>query len=359
MAKTSQTPAISIIIPAYNAEKYLVNCLDSIINQTFKDFEIICVNDGSTDNTLKILNDYKNKKNINLTILNTKNYGCSAARNEGIKKSHGKYITFIDADDRIAPNMLEKMLHEAKQSFADVVKCAKADVYENKNATIIRKPIWNEKRIIEKQDFATEIYPQFFGRCRLCTAWATLIKKSVLERNRIVFRTDLVVNEDEVFAIELFSAIDRFIYIPDALYLYTKNEYGLSGNGTNIYERLDSRKKHLEILQKLSGKWGVTNRNDLLAEKAAFTCIYTAMQTSYKNPHYSKKKQYRLFHSILNDKTFRTTLTKSKKTAMLAPEKIVCSLANMHMHKIAFLFSRSFGTIKNNYRFKLEKIRNA
>lgn len=99
-------PLVSVIIPVYNAEKTIASCLTSIFNQSFANFEIITVNDGSTDQGAKILGEYENK----ITIINQKNQGAAAARNAGVKIAQGKYIIFVDSDTQLEPTMLEKMV---------------------------------------------------------------------------------------------------------------------------------------------------------------------------------------------------------------------------------------------------------
>ena len=100
---------VSIIIPIYNTEKYLKACLDSVLSQTYENLEIILIDDGSTDNSGKIIDDYA-KKDHRIKVVHQKNRGQSAARNEGLKKATGDYISFIDADDKIKPNFIEKLL---------------------------------------------------------------------------------------------------------------------------------------------------------------------------------------------------------------------------------------------------------
>ena len=113
---------LSIIIPVYNTEKYLSRCLDSAVNQTLKDIEIICVNDGSTDNSLKILQEYA-KKDCRIKIINLKNNkGVSNARNLGIKKAAGKYIGFLDSDDYVDLNFYQKLYNKSIINYPDVVK---------------------------------------------------------------------------------------------------------------------------------------------------------------------------------------------------------------------------------------------
>lgn len=108
----------SIIVPVYNVEKYLEKCIDSILNQTYKNYEIIIINDGSTDKSTEILNNYKNNKQIK--IINQKNYGLSAARNEGLNHINGDYVLFVDSDDYIEENLLENL--NKKISNEDLIR---------------------------------------------------------------------------------------------------------------------------------------------------------------------------------------------------------------------------------------------
>ena len=115
--------AISVIVPVYNVENYLVKCLDSIINQTLTDIEIICVNDGSTDNSRQILENYK-RKDSRIKIIDKQNGGLSSARNVGYKYSTGEYISYIDSDDWVDLTMLEKMYKNIKKHDCEISICA-------------------------------------------------------------------------------------------------------------------------------------------------------------------------------------------------------------------------------------------
>ena len=121
--------AVSIVVPVYNAEKYLPKCIDSILNQTFKNFELILVNDGSKDNSLIICEDYK-VSDRRIKVINKKNEGVSIARNIGINSAKGKYIMFIDSDDWIESNMVEKMYDAIQNS--DIAICGSKTVEKNK-----------------------------------------------------------------------------------------------------------------------------------------------------------------------------------------------------------------------------------
>ena len=121
---------ISIIVPVYNVEKYLRECLDSILNQTYKNIEVIVINDGSTDNSRNICDEYQKKDN-RLKVINQKNCGLSATRNKGIKESRGKYLSFIDSDDVINHNMIELLHKELIKNKCDIAIC-KFNYFTNK-----------------------------------------------------------------------------------------------------------------------------------------------------------------------------------------------------------------------------------
>ena len=126
---------VSVIVPVYNVEKYLKKCLDSLVNQTLKDIEIIVVNDGSPDNSQKIIDEYSDKYS-NIKAYIKKNGGLSDARNYGIKKAKGEYLAFVDSDDYIDKDMLKKMYDSAKKNKYDIVVCDTVNVYKDHNVLI-------------------------------------------------------------------------------------------------------------------------------------------------------------------------------------------------------------------------------
>ena len=125
-----KSPLVSVIVPVYNVERYLNRCLNSIISQTFKDIEIICVNDGSTDTSLKILKEYQKIDN-RIIVINKENEGVSKSRNKGIEVAKGEYIVFVDSDDWINLDMVEYMYNKAKNTDTDIVMCTYMREYIN------------------------------------------------------------------------------------------------------------------------------------------------------------------------------------------------------------------------------------
>ncbi len=126
--------SISIVVPVYNVEKYLRQCLDSIINQTFKDFECIC-DDGSTDKSLSILQEYANKDN-RIKIISQKNIGLAGARNTALSVASGKYVLFVDSDDYIDINLCEALYKDAVKYNSDIAFAERLDFYDTKEKNV-------------------------------------------------------------------------------------------------------------------------------------------------------------------------------------------------------------------------------
>ncbi|MDR1104050.1 MAG: glycosyltransferase [Endomicrobium sp.] len=167
----TSAPKVSVIIPVYNTEKYLRQCLDSVVNQTLKDIEIICINDGSTDNSLQILNEYANKDN-RIVVINSTNEGAEASRNKGLVISNGKYLMFWDSDDFFELDALEEFYDTAEENQCDIVLSfykKYCDITGNIN--LIKLGSFPDKKIFYKEDsprliriFTPNVWSKFFKR---------------------------------------------------------------------------------------------------------------------------------------------------------------------------------------------------
>lgn len=180
---------ISIIIPVYNVEKYLKKCLDSILEQTFQDFEIICVDDGSTDKSLKILQDYK-KRDDRFVILQQRHSGAGAARNHGIKLAEGKYIQLLDADDYFEPTLLEELYNHAEKYNADLVVCSARKVDSSENITESGNPLWpiNIDKVPLEQPFCWKDFPEDIFNLFCVIPWNKLYLKKLITDNNLFFQ---------------------------------------------------------------------------------------------------------------------------------------------------------------------------
>lgn len=203
---------ISIIIPVYNVEKYLRQCLDSIKNQTFKDFECICVNDGSTDDSLSILQEYANKDN-RFKIIHQNNKGISEARNVGIKLSVGDYILFIDSDDFIDSKFCEILYMDAIKYKADIVFGGIYKYYSDKQK--YKVDVLNEfcgedikNCSIKYISIDKTNKPFFFSKFYRghVVAWGRLIQRQLLKNNEICFYKEKVAEDYTFTALNLLYA---------------------------------------------------------------------------------------------------------------------------------------------------------
>lgn len=207
---------ISIIVPVYNAEKYIRETIDSILNQDYRDFELILINDGSKDRSLEICKEYE-QNHSQIHVINQKNSGVSAARNRGLSEAKGEYIAFADADDLLEMDMLSVLYKCAKEYNADVVSCGAGLVEDGK---------------IIKEEFGTntlKVYDtyealKFFliGNQVNIGVWTKLFKKELVDD--IKFLEDKKINEDKYFIFEALMKANKFVVHDVTKYLYCKRE---------------------------------------------------------------------------------------------------------------------------------------
>ena len=191
------SPEVSVIIPVYNTERYLRECLDSVVNQTLRDIEIICVDDGSTDGSPEILREYQ-AKDERITILRQEKSNAGAARNLGLSIAAGEYLSFLDSDDFFELEMLEHMVACAKNRDADIVVCEIIVYYEDACEAVpvkwhIRKELLPKKTVFSFCDIKRNAF-----RCIMPFPWAKLIKRDTVIKNGLRFQSQPVYN-DAVF----------------------------------------------------------------------------------------------------------------------------------------------------------------
>lgn len=204
---------ISVIIPIYNVEKYISRCLDSVINQTYKKIEIICVDDGSPDNSIKILKEYE-KKDSRIKIIRQQNRGLSGARNTGIKNSRGEYIFFLDSDDWLPLNSLELLYKDILLNKSDISVGNLTKVYPKKNKEIGLKNL-------EKNNYSLKNYLEYSINKKNFTANVVnkLYKTKLIIKNQILFK-EKILYEDFLFTIQYFIYCKKISVIEEVVYYY-------------------------------------------------------------------------------------------------------------------------------------------
>lgn len=183
---------ISIIIPIYNAEKYLKRCIDSVVNQTKKELEIILINDGSNDNSENVIKKYKDER---IKYFKNKNQGIGKTRNFGIEKATGKYMMFLDSDDFLDLDACKKMYDKAIKDKLDIVVCNYYKIFDDQKKEKVELPSFANSSLKENPDII----------CEHLAPWAKLYKTSLIKKNKIRFVENLKY-EDAPFVIE---ALDK------------------------------------------------------------------------------------------------------------------------------------------------------
>lgn len=344
-------PKISVIIPVYNAEKYLSQCLESLINQTFKDIEIICINDGSTDASLEILNKYA-AQNDKIKVINQKNRGISSARNIGIERATGEYISFVDSDDFADERMYENLVKYLPQELI----CFEGQVYPFDSKNPLQKQIVNKKKGVQKVTDKviqnTNIY-----------LWNKLFKTSIIKDNNIKFPEGLIF-EDFPFVWEYMLSIKNACYVNKKYYFYRQHNASAMKTCADksiqhlyvwhyLYERLKQKnilyqhintiknlfEKYLILAYKLSnddGKSLIIETGKQYAGEINYTNINSLINTLTSGKLiYSNK--YETIFSIKNSKKSSIkykTLTVLNKSIIISKQILKNKKPNVlvHMH---------------------------
>ena len=212
---------VSVVMPVYNADRYLAKSIESMLSQTLKEIELILVNDGSKDKSLKICEEYKIKDN-RVTVINKKNEGACIARNIGIEKARGKYIQLVDADDYIESNMLEEQYNLAEQTNAEVVMCGmKFDVHQ-KSGQVVTSESYYKDMLLKSQDDIKPIFMDLFDNLLFNYTHNKLYSSGFLKSNNLQFIEWLPIDQDTNFNIDVFRKLNKLTISTKSYYHYVK-----------------------------------------------------------------------------------------------------------------------------------------
>ncbi len=261
---------ISIIVPIYNAEKYLNKCIDSLVNQTKEELEIILVNDGSTDNSENIIKEYKDKR---IKYFKNENQGIGKTRNFGIEQATGKYIMFVDSDDYIEKDACEKLYSKAVNNNLDIVICDFFKVYDSGETEQITIPDFKDSSLKENPDIITEFL----------APWAKLYSRKMIIDNNIRFVENLKY-EDAPFVIESLCCANKIGKLNECLNYYLVH----------------------------------TNSETTVRDKRCFDIlkIIDKIRKYTKDKDYLKEKIDKLTVRIITNYTIQQRMQSNKKTAM-------------------------------------------
>lgn len=288
---------ISVIIPIYNVEDYVFECVESVLNQTMKDLEIILVNDGSTDNSIRRIRNVI-EENDNILLINQKNKGLSAARNTGLKHAQGEYIIFIDSDDYIQPTFLEHLYIEAKQSNVDVVIGGYTRIYQNKGKKInYRKKELLNLGIISGKKY---LYRQLQHNDYQMQIWSNLYNRQFLLENNLFFIENLL-HEDEEFTPRSLLKADTIVITECYEYMYRMRDNSIMTKSPNLH--------HIESCSKIL---------NLFIENYS-------KQTDYEAKESMKYLIFRII-SAYEDKVLKSNIEDKKKYLLKLKNKEIVSI---------------------------------
>ena len=214
----SNTPTLSVVIPAYNAAKTINRVVDKILQQFNDSIEIVIVNDGSTDDTTKVLSKYD--KNSSVVVINQDNAGASAARNTGIENTHGKYLMFIDADDDFAPNYIPTMVDTIAAKKVGIVICGHG-------GDGVRSILPDKAGLVSK-DLSKHVCTSILKNGLLYPSWNKIYLANIIREKNIRFQKNIGFGEDLIFNLNYLKYIDKIFYIKKPLYKYIYRSSGLS-----------------------------------------------------------------------------------------------------------------------------------
>lgn len=321
----------SVIVPVYNVECYLRQCIDSILAQTYRDFELILVDDGSQDTSGIICDEYA-AKDSRITVIHKKNQGHTSARRIGLKKSLGRYICFVDSDDRVSNDLLQKVANIISEFSSDVItfKWIKADM--NGNPLCEEAPIFNECEI-EKEEYFQKM---------LSSASLNSLCKKICRRTLFDLDADyseyykIRSGEDLLQTLPIIYAANKFYYLNKALYIYRMNPQSV----THIFKKDDYKALNTVRL-------------------SLYKCMVDLGYDSYKNQasffkFYLWLLRKRLFDYCINVSPDEKVLNEIYSYPLVAESRKYCHLANMHIRIELKLFFKKHWKLMN-FIFKIDK----
>lgn len=258
-------PKLSIIVPVYNVEKYISQCLDSIINQTFKDFEVIMINDGTKDDSVSICEEYL-EKDSRFSLYHQKNQGLWSARNTGLLHAKGEWVEFIDSDDYLLVNTALEEIFNHNLEDIDVVRFGCVE-------RINDVPKGNDS--FTKKEFFSNAKDKYF---LLDTAWSGVFRRQMLVSNNIKFR-HLKLGEDTMFHYDVIFAMQKILYIPKAYIFYRNNDESIMN--TKFHEHFwETATSFLVTMKQIADK---NDYKDPSYEDKILETYYSGLLNEYKS----------------------------------------------------------------------------
>ena len=301
---------VSIIVPVYNNERYIGKCLDTLIKQTYRNLEILVINDGSSDKSLEIIEKYR-KIDQRIRVYTQCNSGQSIARNYALSIAKGKYIAFCDSDDTVENTYIEKMVKNSTKLDVDILTCGYKEVY--RYGQIDLNDFFFGGKIIEKREFIQSMFKGVGG-----SLWGKLFKHDIILKNNIKMNPNIYMCEDMVFILEYAMYCNRFGAIGDILYNYNRfNEDSISLNiSLNHYNNITLAMEEVERIL-VKNNYDKKLIDSILKKRIESMTIEFLITQHDKKYEYSKVDKEKNIETIINNKFLRRY-----KNEIKSPKKI-------------------------------------
>lgn len=334
---------VSIIIPFFNAEKFLKNVINSALNQTYKNIEIILVNDGSKDKSLDICNSFL--KDERIKVITQENSGVSVARNKGIENATGDWIMFVDSDDYIESNMITSMIESMEKSNVetDFIFCGFKKIYlddEHKNQISNSYSYFCEDKIMNKSEFFTNI-ESFLDKCLVQGPWAKIFNRKIIEEHSIRFKKGLSYGEDTLFVYNYLEYVSNVMCLKDTFYYYNV----LNNNSLNLKFRKDKLKIHImlnKVLEDLIKDYNI-KYNEILTEMLNTAFVSYCGELCKSN--LSKVEQYNCLQEI---NSYPEVIEIFEKTQKTFQNSFIKLCVFHHRYKLELLYFKIKEKIRKN-----------
>ena len=330
-------PTFSVVVPVYNVENYLSQCLNTLVNQSFKDFELILVNDGSTDTSGSLCEEW-GKKDHRIKVIHKTNEGLGFARNTGIENCTGDYIVFVDSDDYVSYEMLEIYDTYLQRFNADVIYSENFYRVDNKG-NIIGPLDQSLDSIFYKNDsIFTELLPdvissppEFIGDGKIgVSVWKGVYKRSLFKDKGLLFHSEReFISEDAIFQIDCLKLATSALVIPDILYYYRENFGSLSMKYKEDRFELDKilYNEQLKRVKGLPNQEILEERIERILIANIRLCIF--QESLYKSSRIHKRLQ--TIRQICKDPISKAVLYHYPIHRLPFPKRLICVLAKYNM----------------------------
>lgn len=317
---------ISVIIPVYNTAGYLGRCIDSVLRSSCQDFELILVNDGSSDSSLEICREYC-RSDSRIRLIDQEHQGVSAARNRGIEESRGEWIVFVDSDDFISPDFFSLIMRKESQRCDLLIfdhrllksKAKKKESCIEDFSGCVPHPIrFDEKdklELVEDLLYGRQLAKG--GSTNLISPWAKAYRKSVIDRCSIRFPFDIVLGEDRLFNLEYFMGAESFAYVQKAVYFVEIRQD--SAMHRFHLDFCQNNLKYQKCLKDMLNRFGLFDR----MEKAYYNIVLFGMADVLikgifhpRSPR-TRYENYRLCHAMQKNKIYNEAMKYNRKMGIL------------------------------------------